>query len=100
MASVFEMDVYLNAAVCSFYSEIPHLKEVQKKRVWFWRLRVLLKFILFAVFQVVVSSFEAASPIIIEFDMDNSIFGLPREFVVASAGKHVYGTGFCNQCWL
>ncbi|XP_018542741.1 LOW QUALITY PROTEIN: carboxypeptidase D [Lates calcarifer] len=35
--------------------------------------------------EVVVSSFEAASPIIIEFDMDNSIFGLPREFVVASA---------------
>uniref|UniRef100_A0A672ZDF1 Peptidase M14 domain-containing protein n=1 Tax=Sphaeramia orbicularis TaxID=375764 RepID=A0A672ZDF1_9TELE len=28
---------------------------------------------------------EAASNIIIEFDMDNSIFGLPREFVVASA---------------
>lgn len=40
----------------------------------------------FAVLQVVVSS-EAASTIIIEFDMDNSIFGLPREFVVASAGK-------------
>lgn len=37
--------------------------------------------------QVVVSSYEAASSIIIEFDMDNSIFGLPREFVVASAGK-------------
>lgn len=35
--------------------------------------------------QVVVSSYEAASSIIIEFDMDNSIFGLPREFVVASA---------------
>lgn len=40
----------------------------------------------FTVLQVVVSS-EAASTIIIEFDMDNSIFGLPREFVVASAGK-------------
>lgn len=39
------------------------------------------------VLQVVVSSYEAASSIIIEFDMDNSIFGLPREFVVASAGK-------------
>lgn len=36
-----------------------------------------------------VSSFEAANSIIIEFDMDNNIFGLPREFVVASAGKHV-----------
>ncbi|XP_054461037.1 carboxypeptidase D [Anoplopoma fimbria] len=35
--------------------------------------------------EVVVSSYEAASSIIIEFDMDNSIFGLPREFVVASA---------------
>lgn len=35
--------------------------------------------------EVVVSSYEAARPIIIEFDMDNSIFGLPREFVVASA---------------
>uniref|UniRef100_UPI0037E9B593 carboxypeptidase D isoform X2 n=1 Tax=Semicossyphus pulcher TaxID=241346 RepID=UPI0037E9B593 len=34
---------------------------------------------------VVVSSYEAASSIIIEFDMDNNIFGLPREFVVASA---------------
>lgn len=35
--------------------------------------------------KVVVSSFEAATSIIIEFDMDNNIFGLPREFVVASA---------------
>uniref|UniRef100_A0A8C9YR82 Carboxypeptidase D n=1 Tax=Sander lucioperca TaxID=283035 RepID=A0A8C9YR82_SANLU len=35
--------------------------------------------------EVVVSSYEAAVSIIIEFDMDNSIFGLPREFVVASA---------------
>ncbi|CAL9683911.1 unnamed protein product [Knipowitschia caucasica] len=35
--------------------------------------------------EVTVSSYEAASCIIIEFDMDNSIFGLPREFVVASA---------------
>lgn len=40
--------------------------------------------------QVVVSSYEAAVSIIIEFDMDNSIFGLPREFVVASAGEHVW----------
>lgn len=40
-----------------------------------------------AVFQVVVSSYEAATSLIIEFDMDNNIFGLPREFVVASAGK-------------
>ncbi|XP_071353378.1 carboxypeptidase D [Trachinotus anak] len=35
--------------------------------------------------EVVVPSYEAASFIIIEFDMDNSVFGLPREFVVASA---------------
>uniref|UniRef100_A0A3Q1G7H1 Carboxypeptidase D, a n=1 Tax=Acanthochromis polyacanthus TaxID=80966 RepID=A0A3Q1G7H1_9TELE len=35
--------------------------------------------------KVVVSSYEAANSIIIEFDTDNSIFGLPREFVVASA---------------
>ncbi|XP_019943891.2 carboxypeptidase D [Paralichthys olivaceus] len=35
--------------------------------------------------EVVVSHYKAASSIIIEFDMDNSIFGLPREFVVASA---------------
>ncbi|KAM6988121.1 carboxypeptidase D isoform 1-T1 [Tautogolabrus adspersus] len=35
--------------------------------------------------EVVVSSYEAASSIVIEFDMDNNIFGLPREFVVASA---------------
>ncbi|CAN9511599.1 unnamed protein product [Ophioblennius macclurei] len=35
--------------------------------------------------KVVVSSYEAASSIVIEFDMDNSILGLPREFVVASA---------------
>ncbi|XP_041851854.1 carboxypeptidase D isoform X2 [Melanotaenia boesemani] len=33
----------------------------------------------------VVSSYEAANFIVIEFDMDNKIFGLPREFVVASA---------------
>lgn len=48
--------------------------------------------------QVVVSSYEAASSIIIEFDMDNSIFGLPREFVVASAGKSEMI--FCNRCRL
>ncbi|XP_076138273.1 carboxypeptidase D [Alosa pseudoharengus] len=35
--------------------------------------------------EVLVSSFNAASFIIIEFDMDNHIFGLPREFVVATA---------------
>lgn len=35
--------------------------------------------------EVVVSSYETANFVIIEFDMDNSIFGLPREFVVASA---------------
>ncbi|KAG5836722.1 hypothetical protein ANANG_G00231580 [Anguilla anguilla] len=35
--------------------------------------------------KVFVSSYEAASSIIIEFDMDNHIFGLPREFVVATA---------------
>ncbi|KAM8905520.1 carboxypeptidase D [Spinachia spinachia] len=35
--------------------------------------------------EVVVSSDEAASFIVIEFDMDNSILGLPREFVVAGA---------------
>ncbi|XP_034081543.1 carboxypeptidase D [Gymnodraco acuticeps] len=35
--------------------------------------------------EVVVSSYEAATSLIIEFDMDNNIFGLPREFVVASA---------------
>lgn len=40
-------------------------------------------------FQVTVSPFEAASSIIIEFDMENDIFGLPRELVVASAGRQV-----------
>ncbi|KAJ0063478.1 hypothetical protein NL108_002695, partial [Boleophthalmus pectinirostris] len=35
--------------------------------------------------EVVVHSYDAANWIFIEFDMDNSIFGLPREFVVASA---------------
>lgn len=35
--------------------------------------------------KVFVSSYEAASTIIIQFDMDNHIFGLPREFVVATA---------------
>ncbi|XP_068602009.1 carboxypeptidase D [Brachionichthys hirsutus] len=35
--------------------------------------------------EVVVSSYEAASSVIIEFDMDTSIFGLPRAFVVAAA---------------
>ncbi|KAK2831374.1 hypothetical protein Q7C36_016460 [Tachysurus vachellii] len=35
--------------------------------------------------KVIVSSYEAASFIVIEFDMDNRIFGLPRELVVASA---------------
>ncbi|KAL2096139.1 hypothetical protein ACEWY4_008287 [Coilia grayii] len=35
--------------------------------------------------EVLVSSFQAACSIVIEFDMDNRIFGLPREFVVATA---------------
>lgn len=39
--------------------------------------------------KVVVSFYEAANTVIIEFDMDNSILGLPRPFVVASAGEHV-----------
>lgn len=47
--------------------------------------------------QVVVSSYEAASSIIIEFDMDNNIFGLPREFVVASAGKRYNEMASCCQ---
>ncbi|KAJ7995758.1 hypothetical protein DPEC_G00247910 [Dallia pectoralis] len=34
---------------------------------------------------VVVSSYEAATYVVIEFDMDNRIFGLPRELVVAAA---------------
>lgn len=40
------------------------------------------------VFQVVVSSYEAANSIIIELDMDNSLFGFPRELVVAGVGKN------------
>lgn len=39
--------------------------------------------------QVVVFANEPASTVIIEFDTNNSIFGLPRQFVVASAGKHL-----------
>ncbi|XP_072548111.1 carboxypeptidase D [Salminus brasiliensis] len=35
--------------------------------------------------EVIVSSYEAANSIVIEFDMDNRIFGLPRELVVAAA---------------
>lgn len=54
----------------------------------------------FFVLQVVVSSYEAANSLIIEFDMDNNIFGLPREFVVASAGEHVCEEVFSNQCRL
>ncbi|KAM9468797.1 carboxypeptidase D [Clarias gariepinus] len=35
--------------------------------------------------KVIVLSYEAATSIAIEFDMDNRIFGLPRELVVATA---------------
>uniref|UniRef100_A0A1A8RAE8 Carboxypeptidase D, a n=1 Tax=Nothobranchius pienaari TaxID=704102 RepID=A0A1A8RAE8_9TELE len=35
--------------------------------------------------KVVVSPYKAANSVIIEFDLNNNIFGLPREFVVASA---------------
>ncbi|XP_063061672.1 carboxypeptidase D isoform X2 [Engraulis encrasicolus] len=35
--------------------------------------------------EVIVSAYQAAMSIVIEFDMDNRIFGLPREFVVATA---------------
>lgn len=38
-------------------------------------------------FQVPVASDEAANNIIIELDLDNSLFGFPRELVVAGAGK-------------
>ncbi|MFT7803295.1 carboxypeptidase D [Arapaima gigas] len=37
--------------------------------------------------EVYVSSYEAASSIVIEFEMDNHLFGLPREFVVATAAS-------------
>lgn len=39
------------------------------------------------VFQVPVASDEAANNIIIELDLDNNLFGFPRELVVAGAGK-------------
>lgn len=39
------------------------------------------------VFQVGVSSYEAASNVVIELDMDTSLFGFPRELVVAGAGE-------------
>lgn len=42
------------------------------------------------VLQVVVSFYEAASNIIIELDMDNSLFGFPRELVVAGVGKNKF----------
>lgn len=35
-----------------------------------------------------VSFYEAANNIIIELDMDNSLFGFPRELVVAGVGKN------------
>uniref|UniRef100_A0A1A8FK58 Carboxypeptidase D, a n=1 Tax=Nothobranchius korthausae TaxID=1143690 RepID=A0A1A8FK58_9TELE len=35
--------------------------------------------------KVVVSPYKAANSVFISFDLDNNIFGLPREFVVASA---------------
>ncbi|XP_029111423.1 carboxypeptidase D isoform X3 [Scleropages formosus] len=37
--------------------------------------------------EVYMSSYEAASSIIIELEMDNHLFGLPREFVVATAAS-------------
>lgn len=40
------------------------------------------------VFQAVVSFYEAANNVIIELDMDNSLFGFPRELVVAGVGKN------------
>lgn len=46
------------------------------------------------VFQVPVASDEAANNIIIELDLDNSLFGFPRELVVAGAGKSLK---YC--CW-
>lgn len=59
------------------------------------------------VFQVVVSFYEAASNIIIELDMDNSLFGFPRELVVAGVGKNekliilfLYCSYFTSDCTL
>lgn len=43
----------------------------------------------FPLSQVVVFPNEPASTVIIEFDTNSSIFGLPRPFVVASAGERV-----------
>lgn len=42
------------------------------------------------VFQVTVSFYETAKNIIIELDMDNSLFGFPRELVVAGVGKNEF----------
>lgn len=39
-------------------------------------------------FQVTVSFYEIASQVIIELDMDNNLFGFPRELVVAGVGKN------------
>ncbi|KAG2459522.1 CBPD Carboxypeptidase, partial [Polypterus senegalus] len=36
--------------------------------------------------EVFVSLYEAATSIVIEFDLDNRVFGFPREFVIAVAG--------------
>lgn len=50
------------------------------------------------VFQAVVSFYEAANNIIVELDMDNSLFGFPREWVVAGVGKnekHIFVFLYC-----
>lgn len=39
-------------------------------------------------FQVVVTPYEAATNVFIELDLDNSLFGFPRELLVAGAGKN------------
>lgn len=93
-----------------YYYSITVLSRLKKKNyllqfapqiiLWLWCFEVYLPFIAeqlsfeanpnvcFPVSQVVVSPNEPASTVIIEFDTNNSIFGLPRQFVVASAGKH------------
>lgn len=50
-------------------------------------MRLTLMLVFPPVSQVLVFPNEPASTVVIEFDTNNSIFGLPRQFVVASAGK-------------
>lgn len=71
----------MSTLICMLHNWISNKSEDRKRsNGWKWGFSF--------VFQVVVTPYEAATNVLIELDLDNSLFGFPRELVVAGAGKN------------